>query len=189
MGHLSELVWTFAVSFMWRRLILVIKVLEPLNWNKRLLSGYIFECCIPLVLSLLLLGGFAIQSLLAALLCWLASTQEKSSRKFSCAWHWLRTLHKFLGRGSREDYWFFLASSLCCSNCPTILLWTLVQSVSIQCKAAWLSGSKYLSPWKLVLIRGPIGLSTLDNNNRNEGELPKGTFPTCPHIHWKGFSS
>ena len=48
-------------------------------------------------------------------------TEEGSSLEYGCAWHQLMTLRKNLGRRGWGDYWCFLASSSCCSYCPTVL--------------------------------------------------------------------
>ena len=68
--HLSHLYLSWSVD------ILVTNVTKPMKWSKnKQLAGDIFAYCIALTLSLSLLAGFAIQSLLAVYLCRLASTE------------------------------------------------------------------------------------------------------------------
>ena len=61
----------------------------------------------------------------------------------SCAWHQLRSIHKYLGRQGWGDYWGFLTRASCCFHHPTVLLWTRAQLGSICHNAAWLSGLKW----------------------------------------------
>ena len=77
----------------WLAEILVTNFVEPMNWSKsKQMDGYIFTGCIELVPNLPLWAGFWVHSLLAVLLCQLASREEGSSWEYSCAWHQLKTL-------------------------------------------------------------------------------------------------
>ena len=92
---------------------------------------------------------------------------EGGSWDYSYAWHHTRILRKYLCRRGWGDYWCFLTTSSCCSNCPTKLLWLRTPSVSMHLKAAWLPGLKHLSVCWIALIGQPIGLNTSENNNNN----------------------
>ena len=77
----------------------------------------------------------------------------------SCAWHQLRSIHKYLGRQGWGDYWGFLTRTSCCFHHPTVLLWTHAQLDSICHNAAWLSGLKWLTFRKIT---------SYSNNNNNQ---------------------
>ena len=140
-----------------------------MKWEQKK-AGFLFALCIALALSLPLLAGLAVHSLLVVSPCQLASTEEGSSWECDCAWDQLRTRRKYLGRLGWGDYWCFLRSSSCCSHCPTILLWTGVQSGNIWRKTAWTIGLKYLLAFGHSLTGRPFGLSTSDNDNNNNND-------------------
>lgn len=60
-------------------------------------ARYIFACYIAVAPSLHLLAGFVVHSLLAVLVCQLASRKEGSSWEYGAAWYELRTISKNLG--------------------------------------------------------------------------------------------
>lgn len=100
---------TLAASFCWSAEVLVNNVVEPTKWSEsKHLPAYILARCTARVPCLLLLAGFAVRSLLAKLLCHLDSMKEENFWEYSCNWHQLRTLGKYLGRRDWEEYCFFL---------------------------------------------------------------------------------
>ena len=165
-----------AVYLSWSEEILVTSFLESLEWSdSKKLAGYIFLCCVALALSLPLLAGFVVQSLLAVLLCHLGSTEEGNSWKQGCAWQQLRSLYKYLGRRGWGDYWCFMTLSSCCSYRATVLLWARAQSNNTRRKAAWLPGLKYLLACRLALICRFLGLSPSNNKNNIKNYNNKNT--------------
>ena len=93
---------------------------------------------------------------------------------------------KNLGRRGWWDYWRFLKSSSCCSHSATVLLGTCNQSDNTRCKAAWISGLKYLPACGLALISRPLGLSTSDNNSKKRDNLLLPSFYVLPTLHRRG---
>ena len=75
---------TLAVYLCWLVKIVVTNVINCMKRSKsKQLSFYIFVRCVALGLSLPLLAGFVVQSLLAMLLCQLASTEGEVLRNMA----------------------------------------------------------------------------------------------------------
>ena len=146
-----------AACLRWSVEILVTNIIKSMKFSKsKELVGYICARCIVLVLSLPLLTGFIVQSLLAVTLCQSASTEERNSWEYNCAWHQLRTLLKSLGSRGLRDFWCLLKSTSCFSHHCKTLLWTRAQSDIIHCNAADFLGQ---------CTSTPAVVSTADNNN------------------------
>ena len=149
--------------------ILATNVIECIKWsNSKQLAGYVFVCCIAMALSLPLLVSFMVPSLLAVSLFQLASTDERSSWEYGCAWHHLRILRKNLGRRGWRKNWCFPTSFSCCSHCRNVLLWRGLLTDNIRRTAASMPGLKYLQSCGLALIDQLLVLSTSDYNNKTK---------------------
>lgn len=76
--------------------------------NNKQLAGDNLALCIAMAPSLPWLAGFVVQSLSVAMRYQLANTKDVGNLECSYSWRHFRTLHKYLGRQSWKNYWFFL---------------------------------------------------------------------------------
>ena len=141
---------------------IVVTVINCMKQSKnKQLSFYIFARCVALGLSLPLLAGFVVQSLLAMLLCQLASTGGEVLRNMA-------VLGTSLGPFANIWYeiYSFLDIILCCAHYPTLTFWKYVQSDNIGCKTltVW-------AKWPLGLLAcfycQPVVLTTSSKNSKN----------------------
>ena len=107
---------TWAAYLCWLVEIVVTNVINCMKQSKnKQLSFYIFARCVAPGLSLPLLAGFVVQSLLAMLLCQLASTGGEVLRNMA-------VLGTSLGPFANIWYeiYSFLDIILCCAHYPTL---------------------------------------------------------------------
>lgn len=115
--------------------------------------------CIALARSLLLLVGFAEQSLLAMLLCLLASMVGEVLGNTRMLVTSSGPYRNVLVDEAEEERWCFGTSCSYCSHCSIVLIWTRALLDSTYHKAVRLSRLKYLLTCRLALtaIGEPLG--------------------------------